>query len=73
MSGFAGACGATIVYPIDLGMLLLDVLFTCTLLIFFISVKVCITFLEKMLNRDPRLRARIRRGTPGYCIQVQVY
>lgn len=26
MSGFAGACGATIVYPIDLGMLLLDVL-----------------------------------------------
>ena len=28
MSGFAGACGATIVYPIDLGMLLLDVLFT---------------------------------------------
>jgi hypothetical protein len=24
MSGFAGACGATIVYPIDLGMFLLD-------------------------------------------------
>jgi hypothetical protein len=45
MSGLAGAFGATIVYPIDLGMLPLDVL-TWYVTDFFLSVKVCSAFLE---------------------------
>jgi Mitochondrial carrier protein len=68
MEGFAGAFGATIVYPIDLGMSLRMSCSIGTLLNSFppVAVKVCCTFLEWEFDRDPRLRVRIRLGTFGY-------
>jgi hypothetical protein len=62
MEGFAGAFGATIVYPIDLGMSLWMSCLIVTLLKP-VAVKVCRAFLEWDFDRDPRFRVRIRRGT----------
>jgi hypothetical protein len=63
MEGFAGAFGATIVYPIDLGMSLW-MLFNCYVakLCPPVVVKVCRALFERDFDRDPRLRVR-RRGT----------